>query len=280
MTSYPSALVSFTPNIDDITEVTAATVNVAYDEITAVETELGTDVAGSVTDLKTRLAKSLTGAGMLSTPDPTESTIASGAIAAPAQNFIYLDTEGDGATDDLVTITAPGAGENPLLFARIANDARNVVVKHGTGNILCAGGKDITLETTADLLIAIYDNVQDKWLATAQQVFTGGNNSWTGYNYFNGGTAGKSTTIILDATLDSSYRTVLVNAADGAITVTLPPAATYPGIEYWIKKIDATNNVTIDGDGSETIDGSATKVLSSQYAVAHIQSNGTSWDVL
>jgi len=53
---YPGSLVSFTTKSDGVDWVLAAHINDIQNEIEAIETELGTDVAGSMTDLKTRLA--------------------------------------------------------------------------------------------------------------------------------------------------------------------------------------------------------------------------------
>lgn len=79
-------------------------------------------------------------------------------------------------------------------------------------------------------------------------------------------------------TLSGEDGTVLMDATGGARTVNLPPAAVVKGLIYTVKKIDASGNaVTIDPNGAETIDGSATKVLSAQWASLTIQSNGTAW---
>lgn len=280
--SYPGAIKSFTPVVDDTTEVVAAHVNDPYLEITAIETELGTDVAGSVTDLKTRLAKSLDSVGRTSYPDPTELTIASGSITVTLNNH-SIDTQGDAATDDLDTITGPGTGENWTLFLHIANDGRNVVLKHNTGNLYLPGGVDATLDLVSDLAICQYDNVLDKWLVitTRSAGLLTGTNTWTGYNRFNYGMGHAYNAITGNLTLTSAHYTIDANATSGAITVTLPAAATYTGITYVIRKSDASaNTVTIDGDGSETINGSTTKVLSNQYDAATIQSTGAAWIVI
>jgi hypothetical protein len=60
--SYPGTLPSFTPQVDVANAVTgagyvnAADINELQDEIVAIATELGTDVAGAAADLVTRLA--------------------------------------------------------------------------------------------------------------------------------------------------------------------------------------------------------------------------------
>lgn len=63
--SYPSAVKNFSAVVNGVTKLVASLFNAGYDEITAIETELGTDPAGSLTDVKTRLAVSLNNNGTL-----------------------------------------------------------------------------------------------------------------------------------------------------------------------------------------------------------------------
>lgn len=74
--------------------------------------------------------------------------------------------------------------------------------------------------------------------------------------------------------------TILADASGGAFTVTLPPAAGCPGKELVVKRISASNTVTIDGSGAETIEGSATVSLSAQWAFRRLQSDGANWIIL
>lgn len=73
---------------------------------------------------------------------------------------------------------------------------------------------------------------------------------------------------------------ILCDASGGIFTVTLPPAADNKGLLLYIQRTSAANNVTIDGNGSETINGSATVTLSSQYASRLLISNGVGWSVI
>ncbi len=74
---------------------------------------------------------------------------------------------------------------------------------------------------------------------------------------------------------------LLADASGGAFTITLPPAAERPGRVVVVKKIDASGNaVTLDGDGSETIDGATTKALSAQWQTLMVQADGAAWFVL
>jgi len=70
---------------------------------------------------------------------------------------------------------------------------------------------------------------------------------------------------------------VLVDASGGPITILLPNT-TGRFLEVAIKKIDSSANaVTLDGTGSQTIDGATTIQLASQNASARLVSDGSSW---
>ena len=83
-------------------------------------------------------------------------------------------------------------------------------------------------------------------------------------------------TITADTTLVSSTRAVLINAASGDVTATLP--ALLDGDVFDIKRVDATvNAVTVATPGAETIDGAATLLIPSQYLSFTLLCDGTSW---
>lgn len=88
------------------------------------------------------------------------------------------------------------------------------------------------------------------------------------------------TTISSNTTLTGSHYMVLVNAAGGPVTVTLPAAALNTGRLYVIKKTDLSSNlVTIDGNGSELIDGALTQILGTANEVIGLHCTGSSWAV-
>jgi hypothetical protein len=83
-------------------------------------------------------------------------------------------------------------------------------------------------------------------------------------------------------TATSSDDLILCDASGGAFTVTLPAASTNSGLILTIKKTDSSlaNKITIDGNGSETIDGATTKKLCTQYESFKIICDGSNWHVI
>ncbi len=80
-------------------------------------------------------------------------------------------------------------------------------------------------------------------------------------------------------TLADYGKLINVDASSANTTVTLPAAATAgSGFQVSVGKSDSGDNlVTIDGNGSETIDGSTTYVLTMQYDSATLHSDGSNW---
>lgn len=82
-------------------------------------------------------------------------------------------------------------------------------------------------------------------------------------------------------TATSSDSTITGDSTSGAFTVTLPTAASISGRIYTIKKIDASANaVTVGTTSSQTIDGSTTYPLSSQWKFVMVQSDGANWIII
>lgn len=79
-------------------------------------------------------------------------------------------------------------------------------------------------------------------------------------------------------TTTASDGVILCDATSAAFTVTLVTASGNSGLTQTLKKTDSSANViTIDANGSQTIDGSLSYALSAQYAWVTIVSNGSNW---
>lgn len=64
---------------------------------------------------------------------------------------LRADVEGGAAaSDDLDTIS--GLADGVLAFLTLTDAGRNIVVKHGTGNLSCPGGFDVTLDALGDVV--------------------------------------------------------------------------------------------------------------------------------
>ena|SRR5205809_544141 len=93
-----------------------------------------------------------------------------------------------------------------------------------------------------------------------------------------GKTAAKTSTYALVAATDFF---VPFDATSGALTATLPAAASSTNTVFCIKKIDASGNaVTVDGNASETIDGATTVTLAARYDTCFIICDGTGWHII
>ncbi len=88
-------------------------------------------------------------------------------------------------------------------------------------------------------------------------------------------------TVTADTTLVDSDVVVLCNGTSPGITITLPTAVGREGKIFYVKKIDSSgNSVTIEGDGSETIDNQLFQLLSSQYDAVEVVSDGSEWWII
>ena len=73
--------------------------------------------------------------------------------------------------------------------------------------------------------------------------------------------------------------TILVDATSGNVTITLPAAQT--GLTLNCKKTDiSSNEMIVDADGTETIDGELTQSTITQYASITVQSDGSNWFII
>jgi hypothetical protein len=80
------------------------------------------------------------------------------------------------------------------------------------------------------------------------------------------------------STNDGDNVQVNVNATSGAVTINLYAASGNAGKIIAVKKTDSsTNAVTLDGNASETLDGSLTLTLSGQNDAVYLVCDGTNW---
>jgi len=121
------------------------------------------------------------------------------------------------------------------------------------------------------------DDLVQTWRITGAQILAYINSGIDKANIVDLSVLAKTTTY----TILNTDKVITADATSAAFTLTLPTAVGITGRVLTIKKIDSTlNQVTIDGSGSETIDGALNKKLSTQYESMKIVSNGTNWIIL
>jgi len=82
-------------------------------------------------------------------------------------------------------------------------------------------------------------------------------------------------------TVTDSDLIIYVDATSSPATITLPAVADSGGHVFYIKKIDGSNNaVTIDADGTETIDGEQSIEMNLQYQYIMVHCDGDEWFIL
>lgn len=93
---------------------------------------------------------------------------------------------------------------------------------------------------------------------------------------------GPITTKTANYTLTDNDAVVVFNTASGAMTANLPTAVGRAGRRYVIKKLGGStaNPLTIDANGTETIDGALTEIISVAGGFREIVSDGTNWHII
>lgn len=84
-------------------------------------------------------------------------------------------------------------------------------------------------------------------------------------------------------TLTDANQVVLVNSTAAVRTVTLPTAVGREGRRFTIKDwkgTAATNSITVDADGTETIDGATTYVMNTNYESVTVVSDNAGWSII
>lgn len=109
------------------------------------------------------------------------------------------------------------------------------------------------------------------------------NENFLDRSHLNGAAMTANFTAWADDSTGSPKDIYFVASAGGNVTVTLPDATTgdaSTGRVLTVLKVDAANDVILDGEGSQTINGATTVTMSSQYNYRTIISNGTEWWVI
>lgn len=72
-------------------------------------------------------------------------------------------------------------------------------------------------------------------------------------------------------------RTIGADASGGSFTITLPSAVSLAGHEYRVVKLSSAGTVTVATSSNQTINGSTTAILTTQWTAVVFVSTGTGW---
>lgn len=154
--TYPGALDSFVPKTDGPGQkIMAAHVNDLQNAVVAVETELGTDPAGSLTNLKTRLAVMLTATGGLIGPQQIRTVAKTGAsyttlleannsISDSASNKIYTVLIFPGEYNEALTL------KNWVNYVAVDPKATKILRQVTDNNVECHCYLNITIASASN----------------------------------------------------------------------------------------------------------------------------------
>jgi hypothetical protein len=209
--------------------------------------------------------------------------------AAPSNTNVikYNSTSGDWESGAVAYSEVTGT---PTLGTASAEDvgtsAGNVVQLNGSAQLPSVDG---SLLTGISASVAALNDIGDVSAASPNNgdviAYNSTSGDWEATAQSGGGGSAPSVTVSspsADQTLTSpsGIEEVYIYTPSTAINVNLVAAATCgSGFKYQIKN-RSTNTLTIDPNGSETIDGSATFAIASQEASVTLVTDGSNWFII
>ncbi|MGI8406392.1 MAG: beta strand repeat-containing protein [Thermomicrobiales bacterium] len=200
-----------------------------------------------------------------------------GTLSPAAQLHVVRDSAVSPATAKVQNIDGTGAGEAQLFLgtsATLSNETVGASLYADRTNTGGAGSTDLLLKnsngSTLNTNVTIKHDGKVGIGKTPASLLD-----------VNGAISTSLATKTGAYTLTTTNSVILADATSGGFTLTLPTAVGIDGRQYTIKRINsAANNVTLGTTSSQTIDGSTTKVLTSQYQQIVVVSDGSNWQIV
>jgi hypothetical protein len=189
---------------------------------------------------------------------PNAATISGGAITYTGA-YMVIDTEGGAATDDLDTINGGSVGD--ILFLRGANTARQITIKHITGNIALHPSNDVTFFDTQDYIALQYDGTSWVNFGRSFERDFASSKTTNGYTYLPNG-------------LIYQWGISPVIADDAFATITLP--ITYPNT---LLNVRVSLNADVSADFGNSRSAGGQIVSNSQINISYNDTFGGSTNI-
>ncbi len=161
------------------------------------------------------------------------------------------------------TVTLPPASGQAGRVIYVKRTSSGTITVDGNGSETIDGALTLSMTTSLQAVILVCDG-----------------SNW--FSFSSGGAGSGSGTLTLEsisAVGSISASTNYAICSGTTYTVTLPSAATVgSGWVLYIKKT-ASGNITVDGSGSETIDGALTYLMRISNQTLELVSDGTNWSI-
>lgn len=146
------------------------------------------------------------------------------------------------------------------------------------------GGADLLSSTVDPTSVATSANAGSLLLNTSSGLLYRKTDNGSSTNWVLVGIGGATLSVVNKTTTYTALTSddvITADASSGAFTITLYTASGNTGKVLTLKRTDSSvNAVTIDGSGSETIDGSTTVDLTEEDETIQIVSDGTNWQII
>lgn len=208
---------------------------------------------------------------------------------------IGIDADGDLNFEDEGTsrITFEDGGQvgigtaSPSYALEVVTGTSNYGYVHSDGTIIMGsyvGGAyvDAYFGTISNHDLHFYTNNSSALVTIHKNGFMGINDTDPNSHLEVKGSLSLNVTSISSATtLTDVHNVILTDASGGAFTITLPAASGNDGRVYYIKEsVGSTNTITIDGDGTENIDGVGNKTITTAYGSMRVVCDGSNWFII
>ena len=258
---------------DPSTAQQAATKNYVDSEISSIPSDSSkVDVAGdTMTGALAMGANKVTSSAVPTVGDDlTNKTYVDGAISSIPSDSSKVDVAGDTMTGELAMSTNKITGVGDPTAAQDAA-TKTYVDTADAGKLDLSGGTMTgAIAMGTNKITGAGDPTADQDVATKKYVDDN---------------AGGGIPVYADRTISTSGSILATDYyifASGNITLTLPTIASTINQTFVIKRTDSNlaNLITVDGNGSETIEGSANTILHTLDETLTIQNDGSQWRIV